>query len=107
MKILLDESVPRRLGAHFPDTFDVHTVSRIGWAGTKNGALIRLAATQRFQALITADQSIEHQQNTLQLPIPVIVVVATSNRLQDMQHFVPNIVAVLSDNMQRIFYRVP
>ena len=48
MRLLLDESVPRRLGASFPELFTVHTVQEMGWAGTENGQLLVLAAGQQL-----------------------------------------------------------
>ena len=44
MKLLLDESIPRGLGACFPISFEILTVPRMGWAGRSNGDLLRLAA---------------------------------------------------------------
>ena len=76
MKLLFDESVPRQLGVYFPDRIKVQTAQRMGWAGSKNGDLLRLAASHGFDALITADQGIEYQQNLESLPIPVVVMIA-------------------------------
>ena len=73
MKLLLDESVPRRLARSFPESFAVRTVQDMGWAGTPNGLLLSLAAAEGFDALVTVDRGIEHQQNVNELPIPVIV----------------------------------
>ena len=44
MKLLLDESVPKRLGSFFPGEFEVHTVQQMGWTGSSNGDLLRLAS---------------------------------------------------------------
>ena len=63
MKFLLDESVPRQLGTSFPPTFEIRTVPDMGWAETENGELIQRAAESGFDALVTADTIIEHQQN--------------------------------------------
>ena len=106
MKLLLDESVPRRLGASFPEPFTVHTVQEMGWAGTENGRLLLLAASQQFDALVTVDQGIEHQQNVKDLPIPVVVMLASRNRLQELQPLVTGVVSVLSGDLQRRVYRV-
>jgi len=46
MRVLLDECVPRALREQLPG-HDVKTVAENGWAGVKNGELLRLAA-QRF-----------------------------------------------------------
>ena len=55
MKLLLDESVPRRLALSFPDSYTVRTVQEMGWAGTGNGLLLSLAAREGFDALVTMD----------------------------------------------------
>ena len=106
MKLLLDESVPRRLAASFPDNFIVYTVQEMGWAGTENGRLLFLAARQEFDALVTVDQGIEHQQNVKDLSIPVVVMLAARNRLQELQPLVPGVVSILSGDLQRRIYRV-
>ena len=61
MKLLLDESAPRRLAAYFLKSFTLQTVQEMGWAGTGNGLLLSLAANQGFDAFVTVDRGIEHQ----------------------------------------------
>ena len=106
MKLLLDESVPRQLNAFFPNTFEVRTVQRMGWAGSKNGDLLRLAASHGFDAFITADQGIEYQQNFDNLPLPVIVMIASRTRVQELQLLLPRVVEVVTGNLQRRIYHV-
>ena len=53
MKLLLDESLPRR--DHLPG-HDVATVQECGWAGTTNGKLLSLAESD-YEAFLTADQN--------------------------------------------------
>jgi predicted nuclease of predicted toxin-antitoxin system len=106
MKLLLDESIPRRLAQDFPDTFDVLTVVQMGWAGTANGALLRLAAEHAFDALITADQSIAYQQNPSTLPIRVVVLVAARTRVQELRPLVPRVIEVLRQEVAIGVYRV-
>ena len=77
MKLLLDESIPRQLGRHFPKRFEVRTAGQMGWAGLENGELIKQATAHGFDALITADQNIEHQQNLDNLPMPILVLTGT------------------------------
>ena len=93
MRILLDEPVPRRLGSLLA-AHDVATVPRSGWAGIKNGKLLALAAT-RFDVSLTMDQNIEFQQILSALPIAVLVVVAKSNRMEDVAPLVPEILEAL------------
>ena len=106
MKLLLDESVPRRLATCFPDTFEIKTVPDMGWAGTENGALLRLSASQGFNALITADQNIEYQQNMDTLPITIIVLIAHRIRIQDLQPLIPEVVLTLENNPEKDVYHI-
>ena len=107
MKLLLDESVPRRLAASFPEAFTLRTVQEMGWVGTGNGLLLSLAARADFDAFITVDRGIEHQQNTSGLPLAVIIMFGVRNRLAELQPLVPGVVDVLSGNLQRRIYRIP
>ena len=70
MKVLLDESTPRRLASSFPGSFEIRTVQQMGWAGCGNGELLRLATDHGFDSIITVDQGFEYQQNVADLPIP-------------------------------------
>ena len=106
MKLLLDESVPRRLAASFPESFTLRTVQEMGWAGIENGLLLSLAAREGFDAMITVDRGIEHQQNLEALPIAVVLMLAVRNRLADLRPLVPPVTAVLSENLQTRVYRV-
>lgn len=45
MRILLDESIPRRLSRALAE-HTVSTVVEAGWSGVKNGKLLALAAGQ-------------------------------------------------------------
>jgi predicted nuclease of predicted toxin-antitoxin system len=60
MRILLDESLPRRLRSAFAG-HEVATVVEAGWSGIENGELLRLAAA-RFDIFVTADQNLQYQQ---------------------------------------------
>ena len=107
MKLLLDESVPRRLAASFPASFTLRTVQEMGWAGAGNGLLLSLAAREGFDAMITVDRGIEHQQNLQALPIPVIVMLVARNRLAELEPLTSRVLEVLSRGLQKRIYRVP
>jgi len=106
MKLLLDESIPRQLAASFPEIFDIQTV-QMGWAGTQNGLLLELAADHEFNAVITADQGIERQQNLAELPIMVIVMIAHRTRVKDLESLVPQVLDLLKSESENRVYRVP
>jgi predicted nuclease of predicted toxin-antitoxin system len=94
MRILLDESVPKKLGFELADHY-VNTVQQVGWAGLKNGELLR-KAKDRFDVLVTADQNIQYQQDLATLPIPVVILVAVNNRIETLRPLIPSLLASLS-----------
>jgi hypothetical protein len=82
MRILLDESLPRRIRVAFPG-HDVRTVPEQGWSGIRNGKLLQMAA-EHFDLFVTADQNLQYQQNLRTLPLSVAVLVARENRLDSL-----------------------
>ena len=106
MKVLLDEPVPRRLAAEFPESFGVRTVQQMGWAGCSNGELLRLAADHGFGVLVTVDQGFAFQQSVRNLPIPVVIMIAGRTRLQELRPLVPEVIAVLSGDLGQRIHRV-
>ncbi|HVG95580.1 MAG TPA: DUF5615 family PIN-like protein [Chloroflexota bacterium] len=113
MRVLLDECLPRRLKADLAG-HAVTTVPEAGWAGTKNGDLLRLAAA-RFDAFVTVDQGVTFQQNlaaTLRgSRLGVVVLQAPSNRLEELRRLVPALAVALRDlrpgQVQRVQARNP
>jgi predicted nuclease of predicted toxin-antitoxin system len=104
MRILLDEDLPRRLGALL-NGHEVSTVQRCGWSGVKNGKLLALAATQ-FEVFLTMDGNLEFQQNLATLPVAVLVIEAVSNRMEHLTPLIPNILKGLSHVSPKSLQRV-
>ena len=94
MRILLDECVPRRLRREFVG-HDVRTVPEMGWSGKKDGDLLRAMVGQGFEALVTVDRNLRHQQDLSSAGIALIVLVASSNRLVDLVPLMPSVQTVL------------
>lgn len=82
VRILLDESLPRTLARHFHEVV-VETVFECGWAGFTNGELLTRAASA-FDVFLTADQSLQYQQNLRDHDIRVVVLAAVTNRVEDL-----------------------
>ena len=78
----------------------------MGWAGTGNGALLRLAADDGFDALLTVDRGFAHQQNLDDLALPVVIMLATTNRPEELRPLVPRVIDILSGTLQRRVYHV-
>ncbi len=95
MKVLLDECLDRRLAKDLIG-FEVKTVPQMNWAGVKNGELMTLAEAE-FDVFITVDRNLSFQQNLPKFDIAVLVIRAKSNRLADLQIFVPKILEALSN----------
>ena len=93
MRVLLDECVPRKLRREMPG-HDVKTVAEMGWSGTKNNALLRLAATD-FDVFLTVDQGIPYQQNLPGLDLALVIVRAPSNDINDLRPKMPEVLHVL------------
>jgi hypothetical protein len=79
----------------------------MGWAGLKNGILLRSAAESGFQALITVDSGIEFQQSVTRLPLSVIALRSPSNSIRDLQSLMPAVLAILADFPPGHIVRVP
>ncbi len=79
MHILIDECLPKKLKRELCG-HNVFTVQEKGWAGIENGDLLRIAEKE-FDVWLTADKSIEYQQNLIHFDIAVVVLVAYRNRL--------------------------
>ena len=78
MRLLLDENLPKRLKTDFAD-FEIYTVRDKGWNGIKNGQLLQLMVENGFQALLTFDKNLHHQQNFQKYTIAVFVLSAANN----------------------------
>jgi len=104
VKILLDECVPKRLGRLLPE-HDVMTTPQVGWAGITNGELLQ-RASKNFDAFITVDRNLAFQQNPSNLPLPVMVIHARSNKLKDLQQHLPAIQQTLISPLTRQVYHI-
>lgn len=94
MRLLLDESMPRRFREALPG-HEVRTVVEMGWGGIRNGKLLALAATE-FDAFLTVDKNLPYQQNLATLPVALVVLDAVSNELPALLPLVPDLEKALA-----------
>jgi uncharacterized protein DUF5615 len=104
MRILLDESLPRPIRDELTG-HSVKTVAEMGWSAVENGELIRRAAGQ-FDVFVTADQNLQFQQNLDALPLSVAVLVARTNRLEDLRPLIPELLARLGTLRPQTLLRI-
>ena len=93
MRVLLDENLPHDLARVIPG-HAVSTVQGLGWAGTKNGALLKRASGE-CDVFVTMDGNIEHQQGFANFPFGVVVIGAASNRMADLQPVIPDLLQAI------------
>jgi len=89
MRILLDESLPRRLKRELRN-HKVATVPEMGWAGKSNGELLRLASS-KFDIFLTADRNLPFQLNLRNLRIGIVILAGRANRFEDIHPLLPKL----------------
>ena len=96
MKILLDESLPRKLSSDFGSEHEIWSVKDKGWLGKKNGELLKLMVDNAFDLFITVDRNLPYQQNLERLPLTIIVLCAADSRLETLKKLMPKLFNRLS-----------
>ena len=91
MKILLDESLPRKLKNDFGKDHEVWTVRDKGWLSKKNGELLKLMINDEFEVFVNADRNLQYQQNAKTLPLTIAVLCGTDNRRSSLQNLIPSL----------------
>lgn len=104
--MLLDENLPRKLVGGLAGGVEATTIAKAGWRGKKNGELLRLAEKE-FDAFVTTDKGIPHQQNVSGLDLAVVVLRARSNALEDLEPLMDDLRAALVDATPGTVVRVP
>jgi hypothetical protein len=89
VRVLLDECLPKRLKRELVG-HEARTAPEMGWASTLNGELFALAVGQ-FDAFLTADRNLSYQQDVSSFDIAIVVLVARSNRFEDLRTLTPRI----------------
>lgn len=94
MRVLVDESLPRQLSREIIG-HSVITVRQQGLNSFKNGELLKRARAEGFDVLVTADQNMQYQQNLADTEVGIIVLVAKTNRIQDLIPLIPSLLSAL------------
>jgi hypothetical protein len=105
VRVVLDECLPRRLGAKLTG-HSVSTVPHAGWAGKTNGELLSLIEG-KFDVFVTIDKNLPSQQQLGAHSFGVVVLRAASNRLDDLLPLAPELLAALDALKPGDVIRVP
>ena len=94
MRILLDECIDEALRRHFTG-HECQTCRYAGLRGLTNGDLLDAAERSGFEALITVDQNMAHQQSLPGRAISLIVLRARTTNIDDIVVLMPSVLAAL------------
>src|ERR1039458_865121 len=92
LRILVDECLPEDLLGWLLE-WDVRMVQQMGWAGVKNGELLRRAEGQ-FDLFLTADKNLRYQQNLKGRRLAILLL--PTNRLKVLQKMTADIAAAIA-----------
>ena len=82
MKVILDEMLPAAV-AGLLSGHEVTTAKAAGYTGLSNGDLIRRAASDGFEVLLTADRNLPAQQNVPAGNLGIVLV--RGSRMADIE----------------------
>ena len=102
MKIIIDECVPSIVKRSLPERA-IKSVQEMGWAGIKNGELLKLM-TAEFDVFITSDKNLRYQQNLTTLDLSIILL--PSNQVPVVKALLPKIDTALSGILNRDFIEI-
>jgi hypothetical protein len=77
MKILFDQGTPAPLWRSLAE-HEVDTVFEKGWSRLKNGELLAVAILNRYEVLVSTDQSLRHQHDLRRIRLGIVVLLTTS-----------------------------
>lgn len=104
MKVLLDENLPKRLKFRLLEqNHDASTAREMEWNGKKNGELLGLLTFNGFEALITSDKNLIHQQNLDKFGVKVLLLNIKANRYPYIQSLLDDILQALSTELTERF----
>jgi hypothetical protein len=95
LRILIDESLPVKFASLLAE-HDVSTVRKQRWHGLRNGVLLRAAVDHGFQVIVTADQSLQYQQNVRAIGIAVVGIAGIRTTMELLRPLVPKILAAIA-----------
>ena len=90
MRILIEECVPKQIRNSIV-AHNVRTVTEMGWSGSNDQQLLSLMQSNQFDLVITVDQNIQYQQNFQTFTLSIIVLVAATNRRDDLLPLMPSV----------------
>lgn len=76
MRVLFDQGTPVPLRRELP-VHEVLTAHEMGWSRLTNGELLAAVEAAGFEAIVTTDKNIRHQQSIAGRPFGIVVLPTT------------------------------
>lgn len=76
VKVLFDQGTPVPLRRLVPG-HEVRTAYEMGWSALLNGELLKAAEAEGFDAIVTTDKNMRHQQDIARLRLGILVLPTT------------------------------
>jgi len=103
MKLLLDENLPVKLKYRFIDKkIDTYTVRDMNWLGKSNGELLKLMLQNNFTTFLTIDNNLSFQQNFINYPLQVVLIIAPDNTYQTIMEIFQRILSAIESSSDKI-----
>ena len=103
MKVLLDENLAHRLRNNL-GTHEVFTVRYRGWAGLKNGDLLRTAEENGIEVFITGDKTLLHEQSLKGRSLGIVAL--SSVEWDILKNDLPSIIAAIDKTLPGSFLEI-
>jgi hypothetical protein len=84
-----------RIAQVFLGEHEVVTVTYMGWAGLKNGELLRIAEDNGIEVLLTGDQTLTYEQNLTGRRLAIVALSAI--QLPIIKNNLPKIIAAIDN----------
>jgi hypothetical protein len=104
MKILLDENLPVKLNYRFSTALTVYSVNDLKWNSLKDSQLLQNLQNNYFDALITSDKNIVHQQKVANYTFRFIIIIAPDNQYEILLPLVPTIEETILSKGQQVVH---
>jgi hypothetical protein len=103
VKVLLDENLAQRLRKNL-GTHEVFTVGYLGWAGLRNGELLRIAEESGIEVFLTGDRTLLHEQNLEGRNLGIVAL--SSVEWDILKDYLPIIIAAIDRALPSTFQEV-
>ena len=106
MRVLFDHNLPQKLRTNLavPGNHEIVTTSWMGWAGLKNGELLRAAEESSFDVFVTGDKSLIDEQNLAGRRLAIVTL--SANNWPIVRNYLPRILAAIDSAVPGSFQAV-